>query len=222
MSVFALPVSAADIAQVETGIQFFTTSAANQAAVAAAINAPGATQTVFTYAASLLTANFPYSQVAMAATALMLGGTASTATLANISNNFLNGPTGQVANAIKFGFDPTVYAAEATGLALAGQAAFQPLVALSTAAFVSTVATSTGVNSAAITNFLNNWIAFYTANPAATQGLSIQQAARGRPMAMRSVLPYSIRPRPTFRPLSRPMPASRSPPIRSRGSSQMR
>jgi hypothetical protein len=106
----------------------------------------------------------------------MLGGTQSVALLDNVSTNFL---PGQVLNAVKFGFNPTVYAAEAAGLALAGQAAFQPLVALSTAAFVSQVAISTGVNSAAITNFLNNWIAFYTANPSATQGLSIQQAARG-------------------------------------------
>ena len=40
MSLFTLPVTAADIAQLETGIQFFQSSASNQAAVVAAINAP--------------------------------------------------------------------------------------------------------------------------------------------------------------------------------------
>src|SRR5262245_54690752 len=176
MSLFTLPVTAADIAQLDHGLQFFQSSAPNQVAIAAAIHAPGATTTVFTYAASLLNGNLSTSQVAMATTALMLGGTASVATLDNISANFL---PAQVANAVKFGFNPTVYAAEATGLALAGQAAFQSFVGLSDAAFTTQVAVLTGVNQAAITNFLNNWIAFYTANPAATFSLTVQQAAYG-------------------------------------------
>ena len=176
MSLFALPVTAADIAQLEEGIQFFQTSAANQAAVAAGINAPGSTSTVFTYAASLLNANLSFSQVAMATTALMLGATASTATLDNISTNFL---PAQVQNAINNGFNPTVYAAEATGLALGGEAAFQSFVGLNVAQFSQQVSTLTGVNQAAIQGFVANWVAFYTANPAATQGLTITQAAYG-------------------------------------------
>ena len=128
-------------------IQFFQTSGANQAAVAAAINAPGSTSTVFTYAASLLNANLSFSQVAMATTALMLGATASTATLDNISTNFL---PAQVQNAINNGFNPTVYAAEATGLALGGEAAFQSFVGLNVAQFSQQVSTLTGVNQAAI------------------------------------------------------------------------
>ena len=53
MSLFALPVTVADLTQLQTGVQFFT-NMAEATATATAINAPGATQTVFTYAASLI------------------------------------------------------------------------------------------------------------------------------------------------------------------------
>ena len=152
MSLFTLPVTAADIAQLESGIQFFQSSASNQAAVVAGINAPGSSQTVFTYAASLLNANLSFSQVAMATTALMFGATATTATLGNISTNFL---PAQVTVAITNGFDPTVYAAEATGLALAGDPAFAAFTALNVTAFSQLVATLTGVNQAAIQSFVD-------------------------------------------------------------------
>ena len=50
MSLFALPVTVADLTQLQAGIEFFTNTA-EATAEAAAINAPGATETVFTYAA---------------------------------------------------------------------------------------------------------------------------------------------------------------------------
>ena len=125
----------------------------------AAINAPGSSQTVFTYAAALLNTNLSFSQVAMATTALMFSATATTATLGNISTNFL---PEQVSVANANGFNPTVYAAEATGLALAGDPAFAAFTALNVTAFSQQVATLTGVNQAAIQGFADFWIGFYT------------------------------------------------------------
>ena len=142
----------------------------------AAINAPGSSQTVFTYAAALLNTNLSFSQVAMATTALMFSATATTATLDNISTNFL---PAQVSLANANGFNPTVYAAEATGLALAGDPAFAPFTALNVTAFSQQVATLTGVNQAAIQGFADFWIGFYTQFPAGTQGLTVTQAAYG-------------------------------------------
>ena len=52
----------------------------------------------------------------------------------------------QVAVAIAHGFDPVVYAAEATGLALAGLPAFATFTALSATDFAHAVAVATGVN----------------------------------------------------------------------------
>ena len=142
----------------------------------AAINAPGSSQTVFTYAAALLNTNLSFSQVAMATTALMFSATATTATLGNISTNFL---PEQVSLANANGFNPTVYAAEATGLALAGDPAFAAFTALNVTAFSQQVATLTGVNQAAIQGFADFWIGFYTQFPAGTQGLTVTQAAYG-------------------------------------------
>jgi len=44
---------------------------------------------------------------------------------------------------------------------------------------VSSVAARTGLNANSIAGWLQNWTAFYTANPTATQGLTITQAAYG-------------------------------------------
>ena len=176
MSIFgpASSVTAADIAQLEEGIQFFQSSAANQTAVAGSIVA--GTTTVAAYAAQLLDTNLSFSQVAMGVSCLMLGTAQPIATLDNISTNFL---PDQVTHALAFGFEPTVYAAEATGLALAGEAGFQSFVALDATQFSQAVATATGVNQAAIQQFVINWTNFYTANPGATFGLTVQQAAYG-------------------------------------------
>jgi hypothetical protein len=183
MSLFALPVTVADLTTLQLGVEFFSNTA-EATAEAAAINAPGATETVFTYAARLIQNNISLAQVAMADSALMEGTVAAgtppgaTNTLTLFSTVFL---PPQVANAIAHGFNPTVYAAEALGLALAGQAAFNTnfVTGVSVSAFSLLVANATGVSSAAIVQFVNNWVAFYTANPAATFGLTITQASYG-------------------------------------------
>ena len=119
----------------------------------------------------------------MADTAIMEGGTiavgdtATPNTLTFLSTQFL---PAQVATGIAHGFNGTVYASEALGLALASTAGFNTNFAgLSTSAFVTAVANATGVNATAIQGFLNNWTVFYTANPNARPGLSVTQAAYG-------------------------------------------
>ena len=88
-----------------------------------------------------------------------------------------------MANANANGLNPTVYAAEALGLGLAGgngssNAFATNFGSLSVPEFASEVATLTGLNSGAIQGFVNNWIQFYTANPPGG-GLSAQLAAYG-------------------------------------------
>lgn len=180
MSLFALPVTAAELQTLQGGLQFYT-NAAQATAQAAAINQPGSTQSVFTYAAQLLDANISYSQVAMAVSALMEGGTVAVGnattpnTLTLFSTVFL---PPQVANALANGYEPTVYAAEALGLALASNDSFNTnFVSLSNAQFAQAVATLTGVNVNAISTFVNNWTSFYTTNP--QPGLTTKQAAFG-------------------------------------------
>jgi hypothetical protein len=173
MSLFNLPVTESDLTTLQQGIEF-STNTAEATSKTSAIN--NGAETVFAYAVELLNANLSFSQVAMATTALMLGATASTTTLSNISTLFL---PQQVQNAIAHGFDPTVYAAEATGLALAGETAFATFTALDVTQFSQAVATITGVNANPIKDFVTHWIAIYTANPDATFGLSITQAAYG-------------------------------------------
>ena len=107
MSLFALPVSVADLTQLQQGIQFFTNTA-EATAEAAAINADEATESVFTYAAKLIQSNISLSQVAMADTAIMEGGTIPVGdtttpnTLTFLSTQFL---PAQVATAIAHGFN---------------------------------------------------------------------------------------------------------------------
>jgi hypothetical protein len=90
----------------------------------------------------------------------------------------------QVSHAVANGFNPTVYAAEALGLALAGgngtsNAFATDFGSLSVSQFASEVASLTGINSGAIGGFVQNWINFYTANPSATFGLSATLASYG-------------------------------------------
>src|SRR5215467_413341 len=126
MSLFTLPVTVSDLTTLQQGIQFFTNTA-EATAQAAAINTPGTSSSVFIYATQLLANNISLSQVAMADTAIMEGGTvavgdnATPNTLQFLSTQFL---PNQVANAIAHNFNPTVYAAEALGLALASTPGF--------------------------------------------------------------------------------------------------
>ncbi len=173
-------VTAAYIEQLQLGIEF-TTDPSQATNVAASINAMNGS--VYGYAVQLLASQISLSQVAMADSALMEGVTAAagTATTPNsltlFTTQFL---PGQVVAALANGYNPTVYAAQALSLALGGNAAFNTnYVSLNASQFVSSVATRTGLHANAIAGWLQNWTAFYTANPTATQGLTLTQAAYG-------------------------------------------
>jgi len=180
MPLSALPVSISDLTQLQRGIEFFTDT--NEATIEAGlINSPAQTATVYSYAAQLLANNISLSQVAMAVDSLMFGITDNVTELATLSRQFL---PAQVANAVANGFNPTVYAAEALGLALAGGNGNKDNFAtdfgsLTDFEFASKVSSITGVNAEAIQNFVQNWISFYTAHPAATFGLPTTLAAYG-------------------------------------------
>jgi hypothetical protein len=189
MSLFQTPVTTSDLTTLQQGIQFFTNINDANAQVAA-INTPGTTKSsVFIYATQLLANNIGLSQVAMADTALMEGGTIAIGntttpnTLAFLSQggflqNQLNlGMTLQA----QTGIAAPVFAAEALGLALASTSGFMTKFAgLSTTAFVQSVNTLTGVNTTAITGFVNSWTDFYSgAGSNAHPGLTVQQAAYG-------------------------------------------
>jgi hypothetical protein len=178
MSLFALPVSASDLTQLQLGIEFFT-NAGEATTEAGQITNPPSTPTVYSYAVQLLANNISLSQVAMAVDSLMFGVTDNITELTKLATQFL---PPQVSNAVAHGYNPTVYAAEALGLALAGgngtsNAFATNFGSLSVPTFASEVASLTGINSGAIQGFVSNWIAFYTANPPA--GLSVTLAAYG-------------------------------------------
>ena len=183
MSLSALPVSISDLTTLQQGIQFFTNTA-EATSESSAINTPGADQSVFVYAATLLNDNLSLSQVAMADTALIEGGTIAVGntttpnTLAFLSTQFL---PAQVAVAASLGLNQTVYAPQALGLALAGTTGFQSNFAnLSTSDFVTAVANATGVSTSAIEGFVTNWTNFYSGvGSDAHAGLTVQQAAYG-------------------------------------------
>src|SRR5262249_6138128 len=87
-------------------------------------------------------------------------------------------------SAVLHGFDPVVYDAEAYGLALAGvgngvNAFASAFGGMSAAQFEATWSNITGTSAAAIQQFVNNWVAVFTANPAAHLGISAQLAAYG-------------------------------------------
>src|SRR5713101_3121527 len=180
MSLYALPVSIGDLLQLQLGIEFFTDM--NDATVEAAqITSPPSLPTVYSYAVQLLANNISLSQVAMAVDSLMFGVTDNVTELTKLAMQFL---PAQVANAVAHGFNPTVYAAEALGLGLAGgngtsNAFATDFGSLSVPQFASAVASLTGINSGAIQGFVQNWTNFYTANPSATFGLSATLAAYG-------------------------------------------
>src|ERR1700722_3128126 len=113
MSLFTLPVTAADLESLQLGIGFFTDPPA-AASEAAAINAatPGG-PTVYSYAVQLLEGQISLEQIAMADSALMEGVTVAAGsvaaptpnTLALFTTQFL---PAQVNFALANGFDPTV------------------------------------------------------------------------------------------------------------------
>jgi hypothetical protein len=171
-------VTAADLLQLQLGLELIQ-NPVDAAAQAAAIAA--GTETVYGYAVKLLGLNISLSQVAMAVDALMFGATDNITELTKLTTLFL---PAQAANAVTNGLNPTVYAAEALGLALAqgngtSNAFASNFGSLSVSAFAQAAGTATGVNVGAIQQFVNNWISFYTANPAATFGDTITLASYG-------------------------------------------
>ena len=113
MSLFVRPVSASDLTQLQLGIEFFTDT--NEANVEAdLITDPPGTPTVYSYASQLLARNISLSQVAMAVDSLMFGETDNIGELTKLATQFL---PAQVGVAVGAGLNPTVYAAEALGLA---------------------------------------------------------------------------------------------------------
>src|SRR6202521_4143071 len=179
MFLFSLPVSANDLIQLQRGIEFFTNTT-EATTEAGQITNPPSLPTVYSYAVSLLANNISLSQVAMAVDSLMFGVTDNVAELTKLATQFL---PPQVANAVAHGLNPTVYAAEALGLALAGgngtsNAFATHFGSLSVSDFASAVSSLTGINSGAIQVFVSNWIKFYTANPPAG-GLPVTLASYG-------------------------------------------
>ncbi len=81
MSLYQLQVTNSDITALQQGILFTTTSATDVANQVSAINTPGATETVTSYANQLLASVLSSSQVAMGVTALETGASQSVATL---------------------------------------------------------------------------------------------------------------------------------------------
>jgi len=181
MSLFALPVTVSDLTTLQSGIQFFTNTAEATTEVGS-INANQPNDSVFIYATKLLANNISLSQVAMATSALMEGGTipvgnATTSnTLTLLSTVFL---PGQVQFALANNFNPTVFAAESLGSALSTTTGFQSFVGLPVSQFAQSVSTLTGVNVSAIQTFVTNWTNFFNANPAALQGRTVTQASYG-------------------------------------------
>ena len=113
----------------------------------------------------------------MAVGSLAFFSTPGVGQLTSWSTQFL---PAQVENAVANGLDPTVYAAEVLGLALAGTPQFSFIYGNhSVGVFAQSIATLTGVNVGAIQGWVETWITFYTANPGATQGLSVTLAAYG-------------------------------------------
>src|ERR1700730_67924 len=146
MSLFAVPVSVNDLTLLQLGIEFFTNTG-EATTEAGQITNPPSTPTGYSYAVQLLANNISLSQVAMAVDSLMFGVTDNVTELTKLATQFL---PAQVANAVANGLNPTVYAAEALGLALAGgngtsNAFATNFGSLSVSQFAQVVSVDTGV-----------------------------------------------------------------------------
>jgi hypothetical protein len=179
MPLTALPVTASELQTLQSGLTF-TTNPNEASSEAQSINAPGSTDSVFIYASKLIQGSISTSSVAMAVGALMEGGTLAVTgasnSLTSLSTQFL---PGQVQVAIANNFNPTVFAAESLGSALSTQASFQTFVGQNATTFSQNVSNLTGVGAGFIQTFVNNWTTFFTNNPIALQGRTVQQAAYG-------------------------------------------
>jgi len=192
-------VTSAMIQAANLGILRIADTAVDASAVAASINS--GQLTFSNYVDQLIGQAHSTTIPAVAVEASMYGATGTSATITNLTTNFL---PAQVANAISHGFNPQVYASEALGLTFAfgnetGNKAFannfgpsnnvMPNTAVGDAAFAAAAcSTFFGAGSTAnlvsvMQTFVSNWKAFYTPNgipgnatPTADQ---IDLAARG-------------------------------------------
>jgi hypothetical protein len=180
---YALPVTAGDLEALQSGIQAFT-EVAQATSVAAQIDSVPAGQTVTSYTNQLILNNQAFSQVAMATDALMFGKVDTVAEFNKLCIQFL---PSQVSVARAFNPNATVFDAEVTGLALAGGNGSSNAFAanfggLSVSAFAQATDLAVFGNTNlvnTIASFANAWIGFYSANPAATHGLSVTLASYG-------------------------------------------
>jgi hypothetical protein len=134
----------------------------------------------------------------MAVDALMFGAVDKVAEFTKLSTGFL---PPQLSNAAQFGFNTTVYDAEALGLALAGgngtsNAFATNFGSLSVSAFAQAVAAATGVSTNAIQQFVTRSTFILQTLPPPT-ACPLPWRPTARPLAMRLVLRLLIRPRQT-------------------------
>ena len=183
MSLYALQVTTTDITQLQQGILFTTTNAADVANQVSAINAPGATQTVNSYATQLLATVQSITQVAMGVTGLMTAQAETVATLTNLVTNPAIIPT-YVSFALARALDVGQVVGENLGLAFSGNTNFvNNFGGLSLAAFTQQMLGLTGINQSFTANQVQFFINLYTAGglpgiPSPTQA-QIQAAAYG-------------------------------------------
>jgi hypothetical protein len=123
MSLFQLTVTTTDISQLQQGILFTTTNAADVNNQVSAINATGATETVASYANQLLASVLSTSQVAMGVTGLMTGQAQTVAVLTNLVTNPAIIPS-YVSFALTNKLDVAQVVGEDVGLAFSGNTNF--------------------------------------------------------------------------------------------------
>ena len=161
MSLYALQVTTTDITQLQQGILFTTTNATDVANQVSAINAPGATQTVNSYANQLLASVQSTSQMAMGVTALETGATPTVATLTNLVTN-----PGVIPAYVNFaaskGLDAGQVVGENLGLAFSGAPGFAALAGLSTGAFAAAVGGTFGINQTVLAAQVQFFINLYS------------------------------------------------------------
>jgi probable HAF family extracellular repeat protein len=202
MSLEALPVSVADLLQLQQGIEFFT-DPAEATTEAASINA--GTQTVAGYANQLILKDQALSQVVMAADSLMFGAVDTEQEMTTLTTQFVPAQLAffnSLPPATQTGAGgPIVWDAEVTGFALSGpngnnnpvtKGNFAAnLASLNTGAnagdagntaFADAVSTAIFGNLSEtnqVLSFLTSFISFFTANPSALNGASLLQGADG-------------------------------------------
>ena len=164
MSLYALQVTTTDITQLQQGILFTTTNATDVANQVSAINAPGATQTVNSYANQLLASVQNTSQMAMGVSALETNSSQSVATLMNLVTN-----PGIIPAYVNFakaqGIDAGQVVGENIGLVFSGDPTFDATYgSLSLSAFSAKAGAVTGINPGALATQAQFFINLYTNN----------------------------------------------------------